>query len=116
MFSEPDEDEVLAREAGILEFVAGHGYPVPLPLTSARAADTDNPVGLPWMIMPKVPGVQPLQVIIKAPWLAGARIRELAALQVALHEIPVGGCPLPANGALADRWLADKRDADRGAG
>jgi aminoglycoside phosphotransferase (APT) family kinase protein len=116
VFSEPSEDDVLARESGVLEFVGGHGYPVPLPLTTARAADADNPVGLPWMVMPKVPGRQLLEVLAGRPWSAGARLQELAALQVALHRIPVAGCPLPAEGALVDRWLDDKREQIEGPG
>ena len=47
---------------------------------------------------------------------AGARLRELAALQVALHRIPLAGCPLPADGALVDRWLEDKREQIEGPG
>jgi aminoglycoside phosphotransferase (APT) family kinase protein len=116
VFSEADEDDVLGRESGILDFVAAHGYPVPLPLTTARAADADNPVGLPWMIMPRVPGRQLLEVLAATPWSAGARLRELAALQVALHRIPLVGCPLPAEGALVDRWLEDKREQIEGPG
>ena len=116
VFAMGDEDPVLERESAILEFVAAAGYPVPRPLATARAADADNPVGLPWMIMPKVPGRQLLEVLATAPWSAGARLRELAALQVALHRIPLTGSPLPADGALVDRWLEDKREQIEGPG
>jgi aminoglycoside phosphotransferase (APT) family kinase protein len=116
VFATEREDPVLARESAILEFVAAAGYAVPRPLATARAADADNPVGLPWMLMPRVPGRPLLEVLATAPWAAGARLRELAALQVALHRIPVAGCPLPADGALVDRWLDDKREQIEGPG
>jgi aminoglycoside phosphotransferase (APT) family kinase protein len=116
VFATDDEDPVLERESAILGFVAAAGYPVPCPLATARAANADNPVGLPWMVMPKVPGRQLLEVLAAAPWSARARLRELAALQVALHRIPLAGSPLPADGALVDRWLEDKREQIEGPG
>jgi aminoglycoside phosphotransferase (APT) family kinase protein len=101
------DDEVLAREHGVLEFVTEHGYPAPVPL-AAVPVGPENPVGLPWMVLPKVPGEPLLAVVSKAPWAAGARLRELAALQVALHDIPVAGVPLPTDRPLVDAWLADR--------
>lgn len=109
VFGDPHEDVALERETGVLGFVAACDFPAPLPLASARASDGDaNPVGLPWMVLPHVPGDPLLTVISKAPWGALARLRELAAIQAALHAIPVAGCPLPSTGALVDRWFAHR--------
>ena len=104
VFGTVEEDEVLQLEHSILGFVAAADYPVPVPL-AAVPTGPQNPVGLPWMVLPRVPGDPLLAVITRAPWAAPARLRELAALQVRLHAIPVSGCPLPAEGALVDRWL-----------
>jgi len=105
VFGDPGEDVTLARERGILDFVAGHGYPAPVPLAAVPSAPA-NPVGLPWMVLPHVPGDPLLSVVAKAPWAAPARLRELAALQAQLHEMPTAGCPLAEDGPLVDRWFA----------
>jgi aminoglycoside phosphotransferase (APT) family kinase protein len=105
VFGSVGEDEILVREHSVLEFVAARGFPAPVPLAVAPIGP-DNPVGLPWMVLPRVPGVPLLEVIGQAPWAAPRRLHELAELQARLHAIPVDGCPLPAEGALVDRWLA----------
>jgi aminoglycoside phosphotransferase (APT) family kinase protein len=104
VFGNVTEDVTLERERGILGFVAARDYPAPVPL-AAVPSDAANPVGLPWMILPKVSGAPLLEVIAKAPWAALRRLRELAGLQAWLHGFPVSGCPLPSDGALVDRWL-----------
>lgn len=107
VFGTVSEDEILVREHAILEFVAARRFPAPVPLAVAPIGP-DNPVGLPWMVLPRVSGALLLEVIGQAPWAAPRRLRELAALQARLHAIPVEGCPLPATGALVDRWLAQR--------
>jgi aminoglycoside phosphotransferase (APT) family kinase protein len=87
---------------------------VPVPLVGVTAADPANPVGLPWMVMPRVAGVPLIQVLPKPPWGAPARLRELAALQLALHAIPVDGCPLPMDRPLVDRWFDMRREQIEG--
>jgi aminoglycoside phosphotransferase (APT) family kinase protein len=108
IFGSSEDDAVLEREHAILGYVADHGYPVPRPLAAVPARDGGNPVGLPWMVLPRIEGRPLLAVISSAPWAAPARLRELAALQARLHAIPIAGCPLPAEGALVDRWLAER--------
>jgi aminoglycoside phosphotransferase (APT) family kinase protein len=110
VFGTVAEDEVLQQEHAVLEFVAARDYPVPVPV-AAVPIGPDNPVGLPWMALPRIEGDPLLTVIGRALWAAPRRLRELAALQVRLHAIPVAGCPLPAQGALVDRWL-DRRGPD----
>ena len=105
VFGTIDEDETLVREHSILGFVAARGFPAPVPL-AAIPSGPGNPVGLPWMVLPRVSGEPLLTVIGQAPWTAPRRLHELADLQARLHAIPVDGCPLPATGALVDRWLA----------
>lgn len=109
VFGDVGEDATLERERSILDFVAARGYPVPVPLAAvASSSEPPNPVGLPWMVLPHVPGDPLLAVVAKAPWFAPARLRELAALQAQLHAIPVAGVPLPTTGALVDRWFAKR--------
>jgi aminoglycoside phosphotransferase (APT) family kinase protein len=108
VYGSADDDVVLEREHAILGYVAGHGYPVAVPIVAVPARDTGNPVGLPWMVLPRIEGRSLLAVISSAPWAAPARLRELAALQARLHAIPVAGCPLAADGALVDRWLGER--------
>lgn len=105
VFGTTADDETLQREHSILHFVASFDFPVPVPL-AAVPTGPHNPVGLPWMVLPRVPGDPLLAVIGRAPWAAPRRLRELAELQVHLHSIPVAGCPLPAQGALVDRWIS----------
>jgi aminoglycoside phosphotransferase (APT) family kinase protein len=105
VFGDVTEDETLARESTVMGFVAAHGYPAPVPL-AAVPSGAENPVGLPWVILPKVPGDLLLAVISRAPWAALARVRELASLQARLHAISSADCPLPDAGSLVDRWFA----------
>jgi aminoglycoside phosphotransferase (APT) family kinase protein len=110
VFGTTTDDETLEREHAVMEFVATFGYPVPVPI-AAVPSGPGNPVGLPWMVLPRVEGEPLLAVIGRAPWAAPRRLRELAELQVRLHAFPVDRCPLPASGALVDRWL-EQRGAD----
>lgn len=115
VFGTVEEDATLEREHSILAFVAARGFPAPVPLVAVPSG-LGNPVGLPWMVLPRVPGSALLTVIQRAPWAAHRRLRELASLQVRLHAIPVGGCPLPRTGALVDRWLARRGPEIRSVG
>jgi aminoglycoside phosphotransferase (APT) family kinase protein len=105
VFGTPDEDETMARERAILDFVGSHGFPAPAP-RAAVGVGPANPVGLPWMVLPRIDGEPLLAVIGRAPWSAPARLRELATLQVQLHAIPAARAPLPGGAPLVDRWLA----------
>ena len=107
VFGSVGEDETMSRESAVLDFVARRDYPAPVPLAAVPLGPA-NPVGLPWMVLPRVPGEPLLGAISRAPWAAPARLRELAALQVQLHAIPADGAPLPADGPLVERWLATR--------
>ncbi len=107
VFGDVDDDETLEHESSILSFVAAHGFPAPVPVAVVPSRSTANPVGLPWMVLPRIPGDPLLTVIAKRPWAAPRRLRELAVIQARLHAIPVSGVPLPGSGPLVDRWLAE---------
>jgi aminoglycoside phosphotransferase (APT) family kinase protein len=104
VFGDPDEDATLERERGILDFVVAHGYPAPTPLAAVPSAEA-NPVGLPWMVLPHVPGDPLATVMVKELLSVPARLRELAELQARLHAMPIAGCPLDDDGPLVDRWF-----------
>jgi aminoglycoside phosphotransferase (APT) family kinase protein len=110
VFGTTGDDGVMRQEHAVLKFVTGHGFPAPVPL-AAVPVGPENPVGLPWMVLPRVEGEPLLAVIGRAPWAAAARVRELAGLQVRLHSLPAAGAPLPAEGSLVDRWLTQRGPA-----
>jgi aminoglycoside phosphotransferase (APT) family kinase protein len=91
------------EEAALQRFVAERGYPAPRPLAVEPA---DGPLGWPFMVMERAPGVTMLDRMGGNPVAAFRSARRMADLQVALHRLPVEGCPLPSDGALVDRDLA----------
>ena len=107
IYGTTDDDATLERERAVLAFVTDAGYPAPVPLAGVGSG-SPNPVGLPWMVLPRIDGEPLLTVLAQAPWTAPARLRELAALHARLHVVPVAGCPLPAAGQLVDRWLEER--------
>jgi aminoglycoside phosphotransferase (APT) family kinase protein len=111
VFGDVGEDVTLEREHAILDFVVARGYPAPTPLAAVKSVDPANPVGLPWMVLPHLPGDPLASVMVKGLLSVPARVRELAALQARLHAMPIAGCPLPENGPLVDRWFV-KRGAE----
>jgi aminoglycoside phosphotransferase (APT) family kinase protein len=104
MFPSELDDLVAQREAAIMRFVARHDYPTPCPLAVVPVGD-DNPFATPWMIQPRVPGRQTIECLTAAPWTAPRLLRDLAALQVALHRIALDGCPVPYPAPLVDQWF-----------
>ena len=115
VFGDVGEDVTLERESAVLAFVAARGFPAPAPLATV-VSESENPVGLPWMVLPRLPGVPLLTVVAKAPWAAPARMRELAAIQAQLHAIPIDGAPLDTTGPLVDRWFAERGPEIEGLG
>jgi len=95
--------EKARREFAVQQFAVDRGFPAPRPLS----LDDAGPVlGLPFMIMERVPGV-PLLDRMKNPFALAGIIRAMADLQVRLHKVPVEGCPLPSSPPLVSRQLAD---------
>jgi aminoglycoside phosphotransferase (APT) family kinase protein len=95
------------REAALLTFLSGIGYPVPLVLA---AEDAGNPFGLPFMIMERIRGGTMLARVMSNPLRAGGLLARLAAVHVDLHRLPTDGWPLDeGSGPLAVRQIADFR-------
>jgi len=97
------------REVDIQTFVADRGYPAPRPLA---VSTNQPPLGLPFMIMPRVPGAPALDRM-KNPLAIGGVVRRLANEQARLHQLPAEGCPLPSEPPLVERMLGEMR-ADAG--
>ena len=68
IFPSPAQGERARRESEVQRFAAAAGYPAP---PSLAWADRDAPLGLPFMIMPRVSGRMMLTLIIGRPWAMG---------------------------------------------
>lgn len=100
------QGEKAAREAAVQRFAVERGYPAVPPLVIERIAE---PLGLPIMVMARAPGV-PMLERMGPNLLAVARLlAKMAELHVALHRLPVAGCPLPSEGPLVERRLQELR-------
>lgn len=97
------QSEKAQREFAVQQFALDRGFPAPRPLWLDDAGEA---LGLPFMIMRRVPGV-PLLDRMKNPLALAGIIRAMADLHVRLHQIPVEGCPLPSSPPLVNRQLAD---------
>lgn len=107
VYSTPEQSEKAEREASIQAFAAGVAYPALKPL----AIDGHAPsFGLPIMVMRRVNGGTVLQGITSKPWRAKALLARMADLHADLHALPTAGCPLPYEGPLVERKLAELRD------
>jgi aminoglycoside phosphotransferase (APT) family kinase protein len=102
LYRTPDEDDKATRDAAVQRWAADAGYPTPHVLASAAS---DNPLGLPFMIMARAPGRAMLERIASNPLSARRHLARMARLHVDLHRLPVGACPLPAGLPLIDRRL-----------
>ena len=91
------------REATILRYVAGVGYPAPRVL----AASGDGAgFGLPYVVMEEAPGRTTLDQIRRRPRHVGTLVGSLAAAQASLHALPAQDWPIPAEGSEIDRRFA----------
>ena len=106
IFAAPHQEEKARRETAVQEFLSRAGFPAPLPLL-VRGADND--LGLPFMIMERVPG-SPMLDRFKNPLAIPGLLRRMADLQVRLHRLPLDGSPLSYEGPLVDRRLAEVRE------
>lgn len=94
------------QEAAVQRFAAARGYPALDPLAVEREAAA---FGLPLMIMDRAPGVPMLERLGMSPFAVARQFARMAELHARLHRLPVDGCPLPAEGPLVERRLAELR-------
>ncbi|MGA3148890.1 MAG: phosphotransferase, partial [Acidimicrobiales bacterium] len=71
----------MAAEARVMDWVRGHGYPVPA-VEEISEDGTD-------LIMERIAGPSMVTVLGRRPWTLGQQGRSLADLHKRLHEIPV---------------------------
>lgn len=110
VYPRPEQTAKAEREASVQRFAASAGYPAPRPLLVVTEG---SPLGLPFMLMPRLPGVVAMDRV-KNPLAIPGLLRRLADAQAQLHAVPVTGCPLPSEPPLADRLLAEiESDAAR---
>jgi len=102
-----DQEERAKQEAAVQRFAAERGYPAPRPLALETS---DDALGHPFMIMERAPGVPMLDRMAGNPAAALGLAALMADTHVALHRLPVDGCPLPSNGSLVDRLFAGYED------
>ena len=109
VFPSMDQVDKAEREAAMQTFAAEKGIPAPKPLL----VETSGAVlGLPFMIMERMPGL-PMLSRIKNPLNIPGMLRTMAQLQAKLHSLPTDGCPVPYEQPLVDEWLAQSQDLVR---
>jgi aminoglycoside phosphotransferase (APT) family kinase protein len=95
----------MEREFAVQEFVTARGFPAAKPLL----AGPPDVLGLPFMLMERIEGVQAVEAF-KNPLRIRGVLRQMAALQARLHVLPIDGCPLPYDSPLIDHLLAQPRE------
>ena len=70
----------MEREAKVMSYLAGHGYPVPR-VEDVRANGAE-------LVMERIEGPTMLQVLARQPWTLRRNAARLATLHRRLHEIP----------------------------
>jgi len=70
----------MEREARVMSYLAGHGYPAPR-VETVRADGSE-------LIMERIDGPTMLQVLSRRPWTVRDNAARLATLHQRLHEIP----------------------------
>src|SRR5947208_14687855 len=81
----------MEREARVMSYLAGHGYPVPR-VEDVRAGGSE-------LVMERIAGPTMLQVLSRRPWTLGDNAARLATLHRRLHEIPAPDWLSPFPGA-----------------
>lgn len=112
VFAGLQQEEKARRETAVQEFLANAGFPAPRPLL---VRGPDNDLGLPFMIMERVPG-SPMLDRFKNPLAIPGLLRRAADLHVRLHLLPPAGCPLGYDEPLVVRQLRDLRGQVEGYG
>jgi aminoglycoside phosphotransferase (APT) family kinase protein len=85
------QDAKALREASLQRFAAERGYPA---LTPLAVETSDGMLGLPFMILERMPGGMMLERFIKRPWRGPRLFAEMGALHAALHRVPTERVPL----------------------
>jgi aminoglycoside phosphotransferase (APT) family kinase protein len=98
-----DQEARAKHEAGVQRFAAAQGYSALSPLLAEGA---DNALGLPLMIMPRVPGGTLAQRMLANPLRMRSWLVRMADLHASLHALSLTGCPLPYGTPLIERQLA----------
>jgi aminoglycoside phosphotransferase (APT) family kinase protein len=91
------------REAELLRFLAGAGYPVPRTLEAS--GETDE-FGLPYIVMERLPGETILDRVKADPRRTPALLDALAQAHAALHQLDPAGWPFPIDPGT---WEVDRR-------
>ncbi len=107
IYPSDDQAERAEQEAAVQRFAAERGYPAPRPLVVEAGA---NALGRPFMIREHAPGVPMFDRVAGKPAVVARAAALMADMHVALHCLPVDGCPLPRDGALVDRQFAAYSD------
>lgn len=89
--AKPEYASKVRREAVVQAFMAAAGYPTPALLA---VEDDRNALGLPFMIMERVPGTTMLARALSNPLRAAALLRRLGELHAQMHTLPTDGWPL----------------------
>ncbi|MEQ1787140.1 MAG: aminoglycoside phosphotransferase family protein [Acidimicrobiales bacterium] len=97
-----DRLEQAHREAAVQGWAAAQGFAAPAVLEVLAPGE---PFGLPAQVMERAPGTTMLDALSARPWRALALVRQLAALQLALHALPLDGWP----SGTDPRQLVDQR-------
>jgi aminoglycoside phosphotransferase (APT) family kinase protein len=106
----PAEVRTARTEFDLAGFLRLHAYPAP---ENHLMGEGTGPLGMPWLLQERCPGVAALDAVSAAPWTVVGMVRDLAALQARLHALPVEGCPLPAGAPVSERYLAEDLDRRR---
>lgn len=98
------------REAELLRFLAGAGYPVPRTLEASGEIDE---FGAPYVVMERLAGATILDRVKADPRQAPALIDALAEAHARLHQLDLAGWPFPIDPGTweVDRRLAAAEDA-----
>ena len=82
----------MEREARVMSYLTGHGYPVPR-VEDVRADGSE-------LVMERIAGPTMLQALSRRPWTLGDNAALLATLHRRLHEIPAPDwlSPFPGGG------------------
>lgn len=101
-------------EAALIDFVHAAGVPTPRVLGAAAATDVDNPLGVAWFIMERLPGTAAVGPLLRDPWYEEHRAdfaEQKARILADIHAIApptdlVGPGPELDHvaGAEIDRW------------
>lgn len=88
--AKPEYASKVRREAAVQTFIAAAGYPTPALLA---VEDDRNALGLPFMIMERVPGTTMLARAMSNPLRAAALLGRLGELHARMHGLPAGDWP-----------------------